>query len=277
MIKAYNGKVNRRILSDLQRLCDVAKENRATLLEKFNQDGEVSFYENLDFFGLPDELSSTKTLTTIDEIEGYSKENFNYRLEGYISYKKPITDCLTVKIINFIRESNGVYPTPDEMKELEKQAEIERKAKLTESESKIDMKQLIINEILQLAEEIIESRRVTNPSDVSIHVEPYPDTLEIITDDFGFYIRYYRYFGSGDSTDYSLAVRLYKHNYGKIEFSYAYDIDHPFIVKGDKIYHANDISNMAYIIEIHKAISDIARKEGIEFTTEVDYDMLPKK
>lgn len=113
MIRNYNGNVNRAVMRDLRRLCDVNAENERNLFEAFAQKGGVSVYENLDpFTGCPDEMSNVVTMKSEAEIEEYLKKDFLKRIEGYLAYRKPAEDYLLSALIEFVKE-NGRFPEKD--------------------------------------------------------------------------------------------------------------------------------------------------------------------
>ena len=209
MIRNYNGNINRAVMRDLRKLCDVNAENERNLFGAFNQNGEVSVYENLDpFLGCPDEMSTVVTMKSEAEVKEYLKKDFIGRVEGYLDYKKPAEDHLLSALVEFVK-SNGKFPEKDEMCQLEKEAEEKRIAELpngTENAPEDITEQDVTREILELAEEIIEARRITKPEDIFVHVEPYDDELTISDDNVHMVIIWKRYYGCGDSRDYSCSV-----------------------------------------------------------------------
>ena len=187
MIRNYNGNVNRGVVRDLRRLCDVNEENKKSLFETFNQKGEVSVYENLNpFTRCSDELSNVVTMKSEAEIQRYLKKDFSKRLEGYLEFKKPEQDYLLSALLEFIRQ-NHKFPERNEMRQLEKDAEAKRIAELpphTVTAPQVITEQDMAREILELAEEIMESRRESNPADIVIRIEPYPESYYIDTEKF---------------------------------------------------------------------------------------------
>ncbi|MCI9177204.1 MAG: hypothetical protein HFJ28_01145 [Clostridia bacterium] len=274
MLKNYNGSINRTLFRDLMKLCEVNSENSKILLQTYSQKGEVSFYTNLDpFTRCPDEMSEVVTLKSEDEIKDYLKKDFLERLTGYLSFKAPDNDPLTNALIDFIKNSSGIYPTREEMRQLEIAAENIRlatpsaTAKTTVALSPV---QELLKEILQLAEEIIESRRQTKPEDIFIHVEPYPDTLTLDSNGFSFFIKWARFYNENNCTDYSVIVSSLNDSLiDKIYFNYnfsaipvVYAEDHEVTVPSHQL------------IKIHQAIVALASQEGIEFLSEVDYEKI---
>ena len=164
MIRNYNGNVNRSVIRDLRELCDVNAENKRKLFETFNKKGNVSVYENLDpFTGCPDELSNVVAMKSKTEVEEYLKKDFLRRVEDYLEVRKPDEDYLLSVLIDFVKE-NGRFPEKNEMRKLEKNAEARRIADLPVAITNVPKEiteQDITMEILELAEEIIETRRIT--------------------------------------------------------------------------------------------------------------------
>ena len=277
MIRNYNGNVNRATLRDLKKLCEVNAENFKNLSEAYAQNGEVSFYTNLDpFTGCPDEMSEVVTLKSEKEIKEYLKKDFIERLEGYLNHKRPAEDYLLKSLIDFLKENGGVFPNADEMKKLEKEAETKRVSESsTTKKEEPSSEQMVLKEILELAEEIMESRRETKPDDIFVHVEPYHDELGIQTDKFYANIQWDRYYGNGDSSDYSLTVSMRDDDeVHQISFYYQFD-GNASISAVDWCDESIDTKTiMNRIINIHKDIVDIAEKEGLEFISEVDYEKI---
>ncbi len=276
MIKNYNGKVSRRVLGDLRKICDVNEENRNNLLEKLAKDGEVSFYVNMDpFTGCADELSDVVTLKSEAEVEKYLKKDFKARLDGYIEHRHLADDPLIQSIVSYLTENNGVYPERDTMRELEIAAEEKRKMALSETETQtIDAKDLLLKEILELTEVVMEARRETNPDDIWQHVEPYDDELHITTcDDFEAVLMCEAHYSRGDSTDYKLYA-LMQRDHVKISFLYCYDGEVSVSVKDDWNQGVDVEVMWDRFITVHKGMLEIAKKEGLEVTSEVDYEEL---
>lgn len=277
MIRDYNGNVNRAVIRDLRRLCDVNAENERNLFEAFAQKGEVSVYENLDpFTGCPDEMSDVVTMKSETEIKEYLKKDFLKRVEGYLDYKKPAEDYLLSALIEFIKE-NGKFPEKDVMRQLEKNAEEKRIAELPSdavTAPKEMTEQDMAREILELAEEIMESRRENNPDDIVVRVEPYPESYWIETDDFKGNILHQRYYGSNDFHDYSCSIRIKGyHDVETISIGYSYGCGDPaYATPKDFCGEEIDVPVTAYLITIHKSIVEMAKAEGIEFTSEIDYN-----
>lgn len=130
-----------------------------------------------------------------------------------------------------------------------------------------------MEEILELAEEIMESRRETNPDDISKHVEPYPDELGLQNDNFMLCITFDRFYGHDNSCDYRLYVRPNKAN-GIYKVIFQRWANGNVFIDVDS--RNNELSNEC-LFEIHKCIVELAEKEGIEFTSEIDYENIVKE
>ncbi len=277
MIRNYNGSVNRTVIRDLRKLCDVNAENERNLFEVFQKEGKVSVYANLDpFTGCPDELSTVVTMKSEAEVREYLKKDFLGRVEGYldhiIRYQNLPDDYLMSSLVEYIKKS-GRFPENDEMRQLEKDAEAKRIADLpsgTITTPKEMTEQDMAREILELAEEIIEARRETRPEDIFVHVEPYDDELPLSNDEFYMVIQWDRYEGRGNSSDYSCSVTMRKNiNIDRVLFQYQYDGTIGVKVEGWLTTGTNlSIQNL---IAIHKFVVQMAKAEGIEFTSEIDY------
>lgn len=277
MIRNYNGNVNRAVVRDLRKLCDVNAENERNLFEVFDQKGEVSVYENLDpFTGCPDEMSDVVTMKSETEIKEYLKKDFIGRVEGYLKYKKPAEDYMLSALIGFIKE-NGRFPEKDGMRQLEKEAEAKRIAELPSNAvtvSKEITEQDMAREILELAEEIMESRRENNPDDIVVRVEPYPESYWIETEEFQGNILHERYYGSKDFHDYRCAIGIKGyHDVDTIKIGYYYsNSNEVYVTAEDFLEKEPDVPVTDYLITIHKSMVEMAKAEGIEFTSEIDYD-----
>ena len=269
MIRDYNGNVNHKVLRELERLCDVNSRNRKNLMDEFTAKGEVAFYENNDpLAGGRDEFSKIESLKSEKEITEFLKKDFEERLIGYLKWRNT-KDCLLSTLIEFIKKSNGVFPNKEEMRQIKKEAEAKRLAALPTDKipTKRDEFELVKLEILQLCEEIMESRRKSKPEDIFTPVEPYSERLVIIFGEFAGAILHDIYYGNGDYRDYSLVLRENRHLTTKI----FYDSD------GNPVVEARDfereefdnISTIGYLEIIHKHIVEIARNEGIEFESEI--------
>lgn len=273
MIRNYNGNTNRAVMRDLRKLCDVNAENEKNLFETLHQKGEVSVYENLDpFLGCPDEMSTVVTMKSEAEVKEYLKKDFVGRVEEYLDYRRPAEDYLLSDLVEFVKD-NGKFPEKDVMSQLEKEAEKKRIAELPadmENLPKEITKKDIAKEILELAEEIIETMRITKPEDIFVHVEPYDDELTISDDNVQLAIFWKRYYGYRDNRDYScLAYLRNEADIDNILFHYQYDGTADIKVEGWSRNNI-DISTNA-LLSIHKFIVKIAKEEGIEFTSEIDY------
>ena len=164
------------------------------------------------------------------------------------------------------------------MRQLEKDAEAKRISDLpsdTIATPKEIMDQDVAREILQLAEEIIEARRETRPEDIFVHVEPYDDDLSLSNGEFSMTIKWDRYEGVGDSSDYSCSVTIRNTNITDIfEVLFQYEYDGTIYVRGESLFKGVTDVTMQTLIAIHKFVAQMAKAEGIEFTSEIDYDKL---
>lgn len=277
MIKNYNGYVNRKVMNGLRKLCMVNSQNREELFLRFYMNGGVSFCSNLDpLTDCPDELSDIVTLRSEQEVEDYLKRDFKKQLDEYITRKKISISHLLENIITYLMENDGIYPEKDEMRKIEVDAEAKRKAELTETEiNQISAEDMLLKEILELSEDVMETRRETNPEDILVHVEPYDDEL-YITDyhDFEALIMCDSHYGNGDNSDYKLHTRMQKDNM-EIKFLYRHYDKMIYAHATDDYGHNVEMKDiMDHIITVHKGMCDIARQEGIEFTSEVDYEKI---
>jgi len=286
MIRNYNGDINRTILRNLKKICDVCDENFENLLERYMLDGKVSFYTNLcPFTGTPDFASKGRTLKSYGEIEAFIKTDLHNRLNMFLDcqtvWYEPehngdfLNDYLFSEVYEFILD-HARYPNKEEMRELEYVAELKRI--LASPEEEIQKKPItekdIVKEILELSEEIIESRRETKPRDIWVHVEPYPDDLEIDSENFGAVFKYNRYDACGNSTDYYLDVFFKDHMYSTRK---VYRVDFRCYTEGRYEIFAQNCNDLELdlpkekLIMVHKGIVEMAIAEGIEFLSEVDY------
>lgn len=278
MIKNYNGNLNRSIIRDLRKICEVTEENKNNLLEKFWNERQVSFYTNLSpITGLPDEMSKLVTLKSEKEIEEYIRKDFLDRITGYLKRKKIEEDYLLDDLVDFIKKSNGIFPSKKEMQQLEIAAEAKRVRDLPPTdftEEKIITEQDVMREILELSEEIMEERRETKPEDIKKYVEPYPDNLQLSTCKFNIFIKYNRHYSHGKSSDYSITIVLRDKSFDEIHIvslnRYSTDgvVNISVFNWDDELI---DILPIDCLIKIHKDIVKLAKKEGIEFETEIDY------
>lgn len=273
MIRNYNGKVNRAVIRDLRKLTHVNAENERNLFEVFDEKGEVSVYENLDFFGFPDEMSTVVTLKTEAEVKEYLKKDFIKRVDGYLERKKHDEDYFLSALIEFVK-ANGRFPERDGMRQMEKDAEAKRIAGLPTS-NECDKKEITIQdialEILELAEEIMESRRENNPKDITTPVEPYPERLWIETNEFQGSILYAKYYGYKDFRDYSCAIRFKGYrDVETIKIDYCSD-GTPIVTTKNFMDEKLDVSVTEYLITIHKGFVEMAKETEFEFESEIDY------
>lgn len=274
MLRNYNGNVNRVVLRDLKKLCGVNAENENILFEAFDENGEVSVYENLDpFTGCPDEMSTTVTLKSETEIKEYLKKDFIGRVEGYLSHKKPTEDYLLSSLIEFIK-AKCEFPEKDVMRQLEKDAEAKRIAELSlniTSTQKDITEQDVAKEILELAEEIMESRRENNPKSIGIRSDF--EILWIETNKLHGNIFCERYCRTEDLSDYSCALAPKDSNddiIDEILIKHCSDGE-TYVTAKDLFDNKVDVSITEYLITIHQCIVEMAKAEGVEFTSEIDY------
>lgn len=135
--------------------------------------------------------------------------------------------------------------------------------------------QLAMKEILQLCACIMDSRRKTKPEDIFIPVEPYKVTLNIKYETFYGVIKYDIYYGCGEICDYSLMIDFIESMDGIRTVSFL-----TYSKNGEVDACAKDMDNEEIeltadcLIEIHKGIVNLAKAEGIEFLSEVDYQKL---
>lgn len=245
MIRPYNGNVNRRVIRDLRKLCP--------------------------FTGCLDEMPTIVLPKSEEDIEKYLKEDFLERLKNYLDYKKPAEDYLLSSLIEFLR-CNAKFPEKDEMRQLEEAAEAKRIADLP-PEARVVPKEItkedIVKEILELAEEIMESRRENNPNAVRVPVEPYPESCWIETGEFQCNILYQSCDGVGDFRDYSCEINV--RNGYHLTIEYCSDTTCTVTAK-DWLDRTIKLPLTKYLITIHKGIAKTAKEEGIEFISEIDYD-----
>ena len=272
----YNGNVNRTVIRDLKKLCAVNERNEMNLFEAFAEKGEVSVYEDLDpILGCPDELSTVVTLRDETGIKEYLKKDLIKRVDEYLSYQKtPIEDYLLVDLVKYIKE-NQEFPWDNVMKQLEKEAEAKRVANLptdTITTPKEITWQDISKEILELAEEIFEARRETKPDDIIVHVEPYDDELLLDDDNFSMTIRWKRYYSDKDSRDYSCIVFDDDANSNIANIYFYYCSDGTIEVNTQFWLLYNTELSVNTLLSVHKFIVKMAKAEGIEFTSEIDYE-----
>lgn len=273
MIRNYNGNVNRTLLRGLKKLCMVNAEDEKNLSNAYAKDGKVSFYENTDFFGLPDEMSELITLESQNEINDYLKKNLEKKLELFLHGKDTTSDYLLTSVISFIKEK-GYFPIADEMRKLECEAESKRLIDFPVDLTAImpSTKQNMLKEVMELCEEIFESRKSSNSKDIELHVEPYWDQLSITSDNFYVTISWDRHYGQGNNNDYRLSVR-FKGDSDICVASFQSYGSEMYIISKDWCEKDIDLS-VDHLIAIHQDICKIAEEEGIEFLTEIDYEKL---
>jgi len=281
MIRNYNGNVNRAILRGLEKLCKVNSENKKILMDALTEKGEVSFYTNLDpFTGFPDEMSEVRTLKSEEQISEYLKEDFETRLTRYLK-GKDTGDYLLSSLIEFVKENGGIFPNEEEMKNLEDAAEAKRVAELADNTTvtNANTRAGLLKEILELAEEIMELRRKSNPKEISSHVEPYPDVMHLYSEKFKATIKWDRwnFVKRQDSKAYSMEVEISENDeHLFISFYYEYDGTVVVCTKNwlKEAFMADPKFLKRHLIIIHQEIVEIAKEEGIEFETEIDYETI---
>lgn len=277
MKRNYNGDVNRTVIRALKRLCNVNAENEKNLIEAFNQKGQGSVYENLEpFIGWPDEMSDVITMKSETEIKEYMREDVLKRVELYLDDIRPSEDYLLNSLIDFIKE-NRRFPEKDVMRQLEKNAEEKRIAKLpsdTVTVPKEITERDMAKEILELAEEIMELRRENNPDDIVVRLEPYPEAYWIETEEFQGNILHERYYGNNDFHDYSCAIKIkgWHHDVETISIGYCYGCGDPaYVIARNFLDKEIDVPVTDYLITIHKSIVEMAKAAGVDFVSEIDY------
>lgn len=279
MIRNYNGQVDRTLIRGLKKVCNVSAENEKNLFEALKKDGKVSFYENLDFFGLPDEMSKKVTLRTEKSIKKYLKEDVEKRVDTYLKAHKHEEDYLLSALVEYIKE-NSKFPERDVMKQIEKAAEAKRIAELPTSNECIKKeitKQDIALEILELAEEIMEYNKENNPDAIFTPVEPYHARMSIDSDEFSGMITQEIYYGTGDVRDYGCELRINDNRgIGVIHISYRHDYL-PIIRLGKGLRENIDIKLTESLIIIHKGFVEMAKKIDFEFESEIDYQKFSSK
>lgn len=275
MLRTYNGALNRTILRDLKRMCSAVAESKEKALETLREKGTVSVYVNLDpFTGCPDEFSTAITFKTKLEVADYMGKVLNGRVEAYLKQKGHPQDYLLSKVVSFIKKESR-FPDKDQMRILEKHAEEKRLADLPEGTVTTPKEitiQDVAREILELAEEIMEARRETHPKDIFVHVEPYDDEMLLKCQDYEAIIRYKRYYSEGNSSDYSIKVFMMVATLiNEIRLGYA--VDGTIYICAKDEWDDKEIKvPTRHIVGIHKFIAEMARNEGIEFVSEIDYD-----
>ncbi len=267
MLRNYNGAINHSVLRELKKLSQVNAENFKILWDEFSSQNKVSVWTNLcPITHCPDEMSGTVTLKSKAEIKDYLKKDFESRLENYLQEKRPKTDFLLTAVISFLKENEGRYPNKEEMRQLEIAAENERIASaLPETETEPPAIQMLLREILELAEEIMETRRETKPEEIQTHVEPYPDELCLSNENCSISIAYRRYLGYGNNRDYSCEIGIDDY---QIHLFYCNDTDPDLYVRNWSL----DKWLVDVMIQVHQFIAQVAQQEGFEFVSEVDYE-----
>lgn len=272
MVRNYNGNVNRNTIRDLKKLCRINGENENILFEAFDEKGVVCVYENLDFFGFPDEMSYTIKLSSEQEIKEYIKKEFLKRLSNYTESHEVTNDYFLDDLLAYIK-ANYRFPEEHVLAEIEKEAEKKRISELPNNSSQSrDITQFdIAKEILELAEEIMEIRRENNTREIFIPAEPYPESLSISDSVISVDIFHEAYYGTKDFRDYSCNCRI---KADCIDFSFEYDFDGQPTFSTEYLFNESieEKDVIKHLITIHKQISEIAKKEGFKFISEIDYD-----
>lgn len=266
MLRNYNGAVNRSVLREIKKVSKSIAETSEYLYSVLNSDDKVSVYTNLCLTADCHEEYRTIILKSEAEIKEYLKKDLEQRLENYLQEKRPKTDFLLTAIISFLKENEGRYPNKEEMRQLEIAAENERIASaLPETETEPPAIQMLLREILELAEEIMETRRETKPEEIQTHVEPYPDELYLSNENCSISIAYRRYFGYGNNRDYSCEIGIDGY---QIHLFYCNDTDPDLYVRNWN----PDKWLVDVMIQVHQFIAQVAQQEGFEFVSEVDYE-----
>ena len=257
-------------------LTEVNDENSKTIMEAFEQNGEVSFYTNV-FMGMADELSGICTLRSEEEVREYLKKDAQERFDVYLRGKIAADDYLLATVLEFVKDNgNCKYPSKDEMRELERAAEAKRVAELPADAATMVVapktNQDMMREIMELAEEIFESRRLVRPEDIFCPDEPYHDRLHVENEDFSGMIEWDGHYGCGDCSDYSVRGQL-RNDYDDVSFRrYRNGEAGGVLIKKWRDERLNLTKEQ--IITVHKAFVGLAEREGIEFISEIDYEKL---
>lgn len=270
----YNGKKDREMIRDLFRICKVCEENREEVMKYFNENGSLCVTTNFcPITGCPDDFSERTPLKTEEEINDFLKKDFERRFEGYLRHKK-ISDPLTAELYSFIKE-NMRFPTEDEMKTIEKAAEIKRLESDTHEVKEISMAKLIKKEIIQLAIEIYFLTDLYEPKAIHHKVEPYDSSLALENENICITITYNRWYPNYRDSDYNIHTcrndKLYFSS--GIHFWSGYDND-AYMMHSSYENVAITEENREFVIAIHEYLSDIAKEKGFEFTSEVDYEKI---
>ena len=281
MKRIYHGYVNHSVLRGLKKICEIIADNRQTLLKMLAKSGTVTLSTNLDLFGFPDELSGSVTFTNEEEIDAFLKTDLEKRVEAFLDLYgiDPKKDCFLEILIHFIKENGGVYPNPDEMKIAETVAEAKRvSSPSTTTEEEVSPRDILIREVLECAEEIMEARREKNPKSIVVPPEPYPERIHIENDTGTFRAdinRSYNPFGNYDSRDYEIIVHVdWNSEIAQIHFHYYADYFAGVIARDYSGENLGVVVVTSSIIAIHKDLFEIARQEGLNIESEIDYDSL---
>lgn len=283
MIKNYNGTVDHSLLRNIRRLCEVFKENEKILMKEYEEKGEVSFYTELcPITGCPDEMSTLNTLKSEEEIKEFLKKDAKERIEGFLRFQNIDNNYLLQEVVKFVKE-NLRFPSEEEMDKIECSAEANRISNNPDSNAQKEKNTIqdVMKEILDLSELIMEKIREARPDDIEQFVEPYEDTLNLENEEFYTTIHWDRYYGNGNSADYSVIItfRQYKETFKeiyKVKLN-RYSIDGAVDVRTTDWDEKDAELTIQCLIKIHKGIVKIAQDEDIQFISEIDYDKVVKE
>ena len=210
-----------------------------------------------------------------DELE----RMMNYR-KGMTSFQK---EYLIKEVAVFIGKK-GVWPNKIQMRDLQKAAEQNRVAKLSWRDVKRDLRSIVFPgritsqdvmlEILQLSEQIFETRRENKPKDIRSSVSNYPESLSIENDDFGAFIDWHRDsagVGKDPGTcDYVLIAALSNGDH----FVFKQDTMQSGVdcVANEELLENADFQSTAMrtrLLTIHQALFRMAKQEGVIFESEI--------
>ncbi len=272
MLKNYNGAVNRSVLRGLKKVSKSNAETSEYLYSVLNSYGEVSVYTNLCLTADCHEEYRTVILKSEADVKEYLKKDLEQRLENYLQEWRLKADFLLTAVISFLKENEGRYPNKEEMRQLEIAAENERIASAPlETKTEPPANWMILKEILELAEEIMETRWENNPKDF-FALHPYTDRLNLSNKDCDITIEWRKVYRN--NRDYSCEIGIDGY---QIHLFYCNDTDPDLYVKnwGNKSVALEDVKDLnQYMIQVHQFIVEVAQREEIEFVSEVDYEKI---
>lgn len=143
------------------------------------------------------------------------------------------------------------------------------------NQCQINTEKLAMKEILHLCAEIMKKRKQTNPEDIFIPVEPYKATLKIKSELFYGVIKHDTHYGCGEICDYSFMIDFIEPMDGIRTVSFLTYSKNGEVDACAKDSDEEEVEFTAdCLIEIHKGIVNLAKAEGIQFLSEVDYQKL---